>query len=368
MCASDERDDTTAAPVAKPLPGANRAAANLPPAAQGEPLTPEILPDADFAPLGERERAFVAMAASYLERPGFLVRMTGMLGRPAEMALRALPPAANRVIARSTHKALQAGLKAALYTLPRHKGAPGEQPVEHLYTSTFQSGAVHTAAGYFTGFTGGLLGLPALPIELPLTTAIMLRSIADIAARMGHDVRDPAVQLECLAVLGLGHTQSPAQGLQRAAGAAIASGEAEPGYYAVRTSMVSAVGSAARWIAGATPGEVVQAVMKGRAPAVARLLAAIANRFNVVVAQKTVLQIVPVLGAATGTAVNLAFLDHFNQVARLHFGLQLLEQRFGEAAVRQAYAEETAAMWALAQPDAPELQAVPGGEEPAKLR
>jgi hypothetical protein len=293
----------------------------------------------DFEPrdIGPRDTEFIGRAATYLERPGFMVRMSGVLGRPAELLLRALPAPAERLVTRSTERALRAAMKASLATLRRPPAPVADRDLLSLYGTTLSSGALHTGAGYFTGFTGGLLGIAALPVELPLTTAIMLRSIADIACRLGHDVREPAVQLECLAVLGLGHAQAPSDGLR--ADSKEPSGQVpfEPGYYAVRTSLISAVGNAARYVAGATPGELVKAMMRGRAPALSGLLASIANRFELIVAQKTVLQLLPVLGAATGTAVNLAFLDHFNEVARYHFGLRLLEQRHGEEAVRKAY-------------------------------
>ena len=288
--------------------------------------------------LTQPDLEFIQRAAGYLEQPGFLVRISGVLGRPAEMALRALPPTAERMVTRSTERALKVAMKASLATLRRPPTVVEGRAVAELYASTLGSGAIHTGAGYFTGFTGGLFGVAALPVELPLTTAIMLRSIADIASHMGADVRDPEIQLECLAVLGLGHAQAPAASLSSGGPASVdQAARVEPGYYAVRASLIAAVGNAARYVAGATPGELIKAMMRGRAPAVAGLLGVIANRFQLVVAQKTILQLLPVLGAATGTAVNLAFLDHFNEVARYHFGLRLLEQRHGEAAVRQAY-------------------------------
>ncbi len=282
---------------------------------------------------------FIGRAATYLERPGFMVRISGVLGRPAELLLRSLPAPAERLVSRSTERALRAAMKASLATLRRPPADVTQMDLLSLYSTTLGSGAAHTGAGYFTGFTGGLLGIAALPVELPLTTAIMLRSIADIACRMGHDVRDPAVQLECLAVLGLGHSRSPSDEFGADSPGAAGAAAFEPGYYAVRTSLISAVGNAARYVAGATPGELVKAMMRGRAPALSGLLASVANRFEIIVAQKTVLQLLPVLGAATGTAVNLAFLDHFNEVARYHFGLRLLEQRHGEAVVRKAYSD-----------------------------
>jgi hypothetical protein len=49
------------------------------------------------------------------------------------------------------------------------------------------------------------------------------------------------------------------------------------------------------------------------------LYAQIASRFGVVVTQKVAAQAVPVIGALGGAAVNYAFIDHFQEVARAHF-------------------------------------------------
>ena len=72
-------------------------------------------------------------------------------------------------------------------------------------------------------------------------------------------------------------------------------------------------------------------------PVLVRLLAQIASRFGVVVTQKLAAQAVPVIGALGGAAVNYAFIDHFQEVARAHFVVRRLERRYGEDAVRAAY-------------------------------
>jgi hypothetical protein len=46
---------------------------------------------------------------------------------------------------------------------------------------------------------------------------------------------------------------------------------------------------------------------------------------------------VPVIGALGGAAVNYAFIDHFQEVARAHFVVRRLERRYGKSAVRDAY-------------------------------
>ena len=41
-----------------------------------------------------------------------------------------------------------------------------------------------------SGAIGGAFGLASVAVELPISTTIMLRSIADIARSEGFDVRD----------------------------------------------------------------------------------------------------------------------------------------------------------------------------------
>ncbi|MCO4760503.1 MAG: EcsC family protein [Myxococcales bacterium] len=302
----------------------------------------EIIIPPPTGDLSQSDHDYLAEAAAYLERPGFLVRLTNKVGRPAEALIKRLPGPASKIVLRSTDKALRVALRAALFSLPRGQIDVSDQHVRALHAATFQSGGLHSAATYVTGFTGGMLGAPALPIELPATTAIMLRSIADIARTMGADLSTEEARLECLAVFGLGSSEAPGAEMR----AAMDDGQngIETGYYAVRSSLASATQAAAAWATTASPQQVAAALSKGRSSAISRLVAVIASRFSVVVSQKTVLQLLPVLGAATGTATNLAFIDHFNHVARYHFGLRLLEQRYGADVVRGAYQRHALAL------------------------
>ena len=63
----------------------------------------------------------------------------------------------------------------------------------------------------------------------------------------------------------------------------------------------------------------------------------IAARFGVVVSQKLAAQAVAELGSVGGAAVNLAFIEHFQEVARGHFTVRRLERTYGVAAVRSEY-------------------------------
>lgn len=73
------------------------------------------------------------------------------------------------------------------------------------------------------------------------------------------------------------------------------------------------------------------------APVIVRFVSAIAARFNVVVTEKVAAQTLPVVGAACGAAVNVAFVANFQRVAAGHFAVRSLERTWGFDAVRAAY-------------------------------
>jgi hypothetical protein len=50
---------------------------------------------------------------------------------------------------------------------------------------------MHKSLAVLAGAAGGAFGISSLPVELPLSTTIMLRSIADIARSEGEDLSDP---------------------------------------------------------------------------------------------------------------------------------------------------------------------------------
>jgi hypothetical protein len=66
--------------------------------------------------------------------------------------------------------------------------------------------------------------------------------------------------------------------------------------------------------------------------------------------------VIPVLSARTGALLNTVFTDHYQDMARGHFIVMRLEDRHGEAAVREAYRRiqrETGAGRAAAAPALP---------------
>ncbi len=105
---------------------------------------------------------------------------------------------------------------------------------------------------------------------------------------------------------------------------------ANSGYFAVRGLLAKSVAEAARFI-------VDRGVLAEGAPVLVRLITQIASRFGIVVTQKLAAQAVPFIGAVGGAAVNYAFIDHFQEVARAHFIVRRLERRYGKDTVRAAY-------------------------------
>jgi hypothetical protein len=259
--------------------------------------------DAAAMGLSAEDRAALRDAVRALEHPGFAARLADMIGQPVERVGRALPPAAAEAIATVTAKALDAALSVALTTL---RGPPRAG-----------SRRLHAALAAASGAAGGAFGLVSLPIELPISTVIMLRAIAEIARRAGEDLTTPDAALACIQVFALGARAAESEGTESA-------------YFAVRGLLAKSVSEAARYIAD-------RGVLEEGAPVLVRLLTMVASRFGIVVTQKLAAQTIPVIGAVGGAAVNYTFIQHFQDTAAGHFAVRRLERIHGKETVREEY-------------------------------
>ncbi len=244
-------------------------------------------------------------AVDLLENPSLIARITDVIGVPLEQALDVLPARTSDKLQKSVRVALEKLLNVSVGTL----GTSREGPASNLK---------HKLAGGVSGAVGGFFGMAALAAELPITTSIILRSIADIARSEGEDLRSLDAKLACLEVFALG-------------GKASTDDAAETGYFAVRAAMAKAMTDAAKHIAE-------RGLTQEGAPVIARLIASIASRFGTVVSEKVAAQAVPVLGAFGGASVNVLFMNHFQGVAKGHFVVRRLERRYGKDEVRREYA------------------------------
>jgi EcsC protein family len=242
-------------------------------------------------------------AVQLLEHTSLAARLANMIGKPVELLGRALPAGASQAIASATTKSLEAAVKVALLTI---RGAPQAS-----------SQMLHRALAVASGAAGGALGILSLPLELPVSTIIILRSILDIARSEGENLADPESSLSCVEVFGLG-------------GRTEADDAAEGGYFVARGVFATSVTEAARFIAE-------RGIVEEGSPVLVRLIAQIASRFGFVVSQKAAAQTIPVIGALGGAAINYAFIDHFQSVARGHFIVRRLERKYGKEIVFNAY-------------------------------
>ncbi len=245
-------------------------------------------------------------AVHLLENPGLIAKVSDVLGTPIEYVLKALPKGAGDKIAKVTRESLMTAVNVAVKTMD-----PGDQRKPRSRS--------HLAIAGLAGGVGGAFGLVALPIELPITTTVIMRSIADIARSEGEDLSGPATRLACLEVFAMG-------------GPSDEDDAAESGYFAVRTALAQAVSEATKFVAK-------RAVLEDGAPVIVRLLAQIAARFNTVVGEKIMAQGVPIVGALGGATINVLFIEHFQDMARGHFIVRRLERTYGEIEVRVKYEE-----------------------------
>lgn len=261
--------------------------------------TPPALPELTSAELRD-----LARAKALLENPGFTARVAGILGRPIEHGFKLLPSGWQGVVNKAAKTSLTAALGAAITTLGSRRPKRASEKL-------------HKVLAGATGAAGGLFGMASLPVELPVSTTLMLRSIADVARSEGHDVRDPAIKFSCLEVFALG-------------GRSDSDNAAESAYWTVRAALAKAVSEAAAYVAD-------KAVVEQSAPALLRLVTAIASRFGVVVSEQAAAKAVPIIGAAGGATINVLFMSHFQDMARGHFIVKRLEARYGTELVRDVY-------------------------------
>ncbi|MDR6444768.1 hypothetical protein J2794_000857 [Paraburkholderia terricola] len=261
--------------------------------------------------LSDEDLNALRRAKHELESPALAMKLASIVGAPLEKLLARMPAFANEKIADATELALRKCLAIALRTLGRQDSAAP------LAAPDKPSNLLHKFAVATTGAAGGAFGLFALPVELPITTTLMFRSICDIARSKGEDLTSIDTQLQCLTVLGMGGTST-------------ADDDADFGYFIMRGALAQAVSKASSEIA--TKGFTAHG-----SAALLRLLHTIAARFSVQVSEQIAAKSIPAIGAVLGAMVNTVFIDHFQQVAHGHFTVRRLERQYGHETVEAAY-------------------------------
>jgi hypothetical protein len=192
---------------------------------------------------------------------------------------------------------------------------------------------LHRLSASFSGALSGFAGLPGLLLDIPVTTGLMLRSIAEIARDHGEDIASPEGKRACLEVL--------AQTDLTLGDPAHDEDEAEIGY----------------WSARAGPSHLTIAV----------LIRTAASRLGVTLSEKLLAQSVPVAGAVAGAGLNWVFMRYYQERARVHFTIRGVERRTGDPdGVRACFDRLVAQARLLKQPGAPVVEAERAGDVEAE--
>lgn len=264
----------------------------------------------DHSRLGDADQLALERAVKALEHQNFATRIANTVGRQLGTLGHLIPGAVTGLVNKAAEKAIASALRFALGSLEK--------------TPARDSRLLHKAAAAMSGAAGGVFGISSLPVELPVSTIIILRSIADIARNEGEDLSDPDVAMACLTCFALGAHDSDDDFV-------------DSGFYATRIMLSKTVSEAAKFVAAQGLGA------DAAAPIMVRLISQIGARFGIVVSEKLAAQAVPILGAAGGAAVNYAFAEHFQSIAFGHFTVRRLERIYGAEVVRAEYERVLAA-------------------------
>src|SRR5660397_37871 len=135
----------------------------------------------------EEEIEQMRWAKFVLENPSLTAKITNYIGKPIEKGMELLPEGWQASIQNATIKSLMSALKTAIVTM------------DSSYNGS-ASPRIHKMLSALSGAAGGAFGLLALAIELPVSTVIIFRSIADIARSKGEDISSIESKLSCLQV------------------------------------------------------------------------------------------------------------------------------------------------------------------------
>ena len=170
---------------------------------------------------------------------------------------------------------------------------------------------VHRLAAVASGAMGGAGGIASALVELPATVGLIFGAMQKVAAQEGFEPTSDEVRLTCLEILGSGGPGTADDGIDTT-------------FFGARLGL---------------SGSSINAV-----------IARVAPRFATLLGQKLASQAVPLIGAAAGAGVNYLFLRHFEDLARVRFGLKRLALQHGDQAVLTAFRAETARQVAQAAP------------------
>lgn len=236
----------------------------------------------------DREQLWDA-ATRLVEARGMVVRLTAWLSQHIQGAAGGLDALGHRLFGASwdiveakVREAIEEVLSKAHDLAAMGLGLHGERD-----SWIWLNRLCASASGAVTGF----VGLPGLMFDIPVTTTLMLRSIAEIAREHGEDIASAEGRRACLEVLAQGGPKTEME-------------EAEIGYWTTRASLSHL--------------------------SIAALTRTVAAQFGVRMSETVLARMVPVAGAVAGGGLNWVFMGYYHEMARVHFTLREIERRTGD--------------------------------------
>lgn len=235
-----------------------------------------------------------AIAKSYREAGGPVVKLSNMLGDKIEGALSKVPEGWQAAVAQATDIALRTSYAAASGT----QAEPESRSHLNTVLARCAGDRWHQVAASVSGAIGGVGGLTTLALDLGMTTTLILRSIQEIAIGYGEDIEDEAVRLQCIGVFGFGGPLSEDD-------------DVDTGLFGARLAL---------------RGKTLEAMLRVVVP---RLLPT--------VTAEAAAKSVPFVSAAVGAVLNPAFTSYYQKMAHIHFRLRKLERDHDPEAVRACF-------------------------------
>lgn len=253
--------------------------------------------------LSNAEMVEFRWAYKNLEHPSLAARLSNLLAEPIEEVVSLLPVTwrtrMDKVIKANSYRTV----KLAIFSM-------------NLSDKVRPQNRLHKLLAMGTGAAGGFFGPLALLAELPVTTTLILRSIANIARTQGEDMNDQDTRMACVQVFALGARTRDDE-------------SADTGYYALRTILGFHFERDILEYAAHASGPHI--------PAFIDFTRAVAARFGILISDAAAVRMIPVAGAVSGSVLNLIFMKHFQDVASGHFIVRRLERKYGSEFIQVEY-------------------------------
>lgn len=254
-------------------------------------------------------------AVAILESPPIIARLSNMLGSPLEAAVKKLPPSVSGKLNSAVEAALHKAADIALRSLDNDPNKSASTKLHKLYAAS--SGAV-----------GGAFGFTSLLVELPVSVTIMMRSVADVARSEGFDLTDLTTKRNCIEVFALG-------------GVTNKDDAADTGYYLSRSFLTESMRQLSKELTEIAAKQGTKGVgfvaPNQAAKWLSDIIEKVASRFGIVITNKFAVQAVPIIGAVTGATINTLFTNFYQDMARGHFIIKRLENKYGADKVKTEY-------------------------------